>query len=136
MPIRAHDNVNAASESAALAPWPTNEGDARRASERLREAIAGRAAESDEAAAALGQAAAAIVQNYAPGAPQALRDEACIRFAGYLANSDYGGFRKEPTSVGGQDGGEYVTNHAPAFRNCGAAMLLTRWKVRRAGPIA
>ena len=36
-----------------------------------------------------------------------------IRFAGYLAGSDYGAFRKEPSSVGGQDGGEYVTNHAP-----------------------
>ena len=58
-----------------------------------------------------------MVENYAPGAPQAIRDEACIRIVGYLVNSDYGGFRKEPTSVGGQDGGEYVTNHAPAFRN-------------------
>ena len=118
-----------------LSPWPETPMAKASAVARLREAIAGRAEYSDEAADSLGAAASARVQEDAPGAPQALRDEAVIRFAGYLANSDYGGFVKEPASVGGKYGGEYVTNHANAWRNSGAAMLLTRWKIRRAGAI-
>ena len=86
--------------------------------------------------AALGRAAATMVEREAPGAPQDLRDEALIRFVGYLAQSDFGGFRSEGQGVGNAPGPEYVTNHAPAFRSCGAAMLLSRWKVRRAGVIA
>ena len=72
------------------------------------------------------------VDDYAPGAPVPLKDEAVIRFAGYLAQSDFGGVRQEaigPKTV------EYVTSHAAAFRNSGAAALLTRYKVRRAGSI-
>ena len=73
-----------------------------------------------------------IVTDYAPHAPEVLRDEATIRFAGYLAQSDYGTVRSEtlgPMTV------ERVVNHAAAFRNSGAAMLLTGHKRRRAGAI-
>ena len=76
--------------------------------------------------------ATAMVEDYAPLAPPAVQNEAAIRFGGYLVASDYGGIRAEslgPMSV------DYTVNHAAAFRNCGAAMLLTRWKVRRAGAI-
>ena len=89
--------------------------------------------DSDEEAAALGEFAAARVERDAPGAPQAVRDEAVIRFAGYMAGADYGALRGEtigPRSI------EYVVNHANAWRNCGAAGLLSPWKVRRAGVIA
>ena len=74
----------------------------------------------------------AMVDRYAPAAPAVVKNEACIRFGGYLLQSDYGSHRKE--SEGPQDV-EYITNHAPAFRNSGAAALLTVWKVRRAGSI-
>lgn len=87
--------------------------------------------EADVAVRLLGVAAAMVLQ-YAPGAPEALKNEAAIRFAGYLSQSDYGTVAKE--SIGPRDV-EYVTNHAPAFRNSGAAMLLSRWRVRRAGAI-
>ena len=73
-----------------------------------------------------------MVTDYAPDAPEELRDEATFRFAGYLLGSDYGAVRTEtigPRSV------EYVVNHASAFRNSGAAALLTRYRVRRAGSI-
>ena len=73
-----------------------------------------------------------MVERYAPGAPAAMKNEAVIRFAGYLAGSDYGGVAKENE---GPKGVEYTVNHASAWRNCGAAMLLTRWKRRRAGAI-
>ena len=76
--------------------------------------------------------AARMVLDYAPEAPVELLNEAIIRFGGYLAQSDFGTIRTEtlgPKSV------EYQLNHATAFRNCGAAMLLTRHKVRRGGSV-
>ena len=45
-----------------------------------------------------------------------------IRFAGYLAQSDFGPIAKETTGPQSRD---YVTNHAAIFRNCGAAALLS-----------
>ena len=74
-----------------------------------------------------------MVERYAADAPQALKDEAVIRYAGYLAQSDYGGIQQEalgPKSV------TYQINHADAFRRSGAAGLISPWKVRRAGKIA
>ena len=73
-----------------------------------------------------------MVEDYAPQAPEALQDEAVYRFGGYLLGSGYGEVRTEtlgPMSV------EHVVNHAAAFRNSGAAMLLTHYKVRRGGVI-
>ena len=76
--------------------------------------------------------AVAIVSEYAPLAPVAILNEAVIRLVGYLGSVDYGTIRSEslgPMAV------DYVTNHSAAFRNSGAAMLLTRWRRRRAGVI-
>ena len=117
-----------------LSPWSgtTLPMQRERAIARLREAIQGRAADSDEAACALGELAAARVELEAPDAPQAVRDEAVIRYAGYMAGSDYGSIRDEtigPQSI------TYAMNHAAAFRNSGAAGLLAPWKIRRAGAI-
>ena len=69
-----------------------------------------------------------MVLDYAPAAPTEMLNEAVVRFGGYLLASDFGGVRTEtlgPMSV------EYQLNHAAAFRNSGAALLLTRYKVRR-----
>ena len=93
--------------------------------------IAG-AANDDAAAASLLAAATAQVEEYAPDAPEAVQNEAVVRFAGYLAQSDFGGFRRDEI---GQKSAEYETNHAAIFRRCGAAGLLTRWKKRRGGVI-
>ena len=73
-----------------------------------------------------------MVEDYAPGAPPELKDEAAIRFGGYLLGSDFGAVRSETL---GPLERELVVNHAGAFRNSGAAMLLTRYRVRRAGAI-
>ena len=116
----------------ALSPWPDTPVAKANAIERLRRAIGGRA-ESTEEADALGAVASARVEVEAPGAPQAVRDEALIRYAGYMSGSDYGGVRKEeigPLVI------EFVANHAAAWRNCGAAGLVAPWKIRRAGVIA
>ena len=115
-----------------LSPWPSSPVALANATARLKAVIQGAAADSDERTAELGAAAAAMVQRYAPGAPPALKNEAVIRFAGYLAQSDFGSHVKE--SLGPMDT-EYVTNHSAMFRNSGAAALLSRWRVRRAGAI-
>ena len=73
-----------------------------------------------------------MVEDYAPLAPSEIQDEATIRFGGYLLSSDYGAVRDE--SIGPMSA-SYVVNHSSAFRNSGAAMLLTRYKQRRAGAI-
>ena len=40
--------------------------------------------------------ASAIVTNYAPAAPDAVQNEAVVRFAGYLFGSDFGGMGRRP----------------------------------------
>ena len=80
----------------------------------------------------LGKVASARVERDAPRAPQATRDEATIRFAGYLMHSGFGTLSQDkvgPLEI------EHVTNHANAWRNCGAGGLLAPWKIRRAGVI-
>ena len=116
----------------ALSPWPTTPPALAAAVTRLKAAAQGATLDSDTRAAELGAVAAELVQQYAPRAPQALRDEAVIRFAGYLAQSDFGSIAKDAI---GPLNREYPTNHAAMFRNCGAAALLTRWRVRRAGVV-
>ena len=72
------------------------------------------------------------VEATVPLAPDPVANEAVIRYAGYLAQSDYGAIRKEelgPKSV------EYVTNHANAWRSSGAAGILAPWAIKRAGAI-
>lgn len=76
--------------------------------------------------------AVAVVEEYAPAAPVALKNEAVLRFGGYLLGSDYGGVRSE--SIGPRQV-EYITNSATMFRNSGAAALLTRYRVRHGGVI-
>ena len=85
----------------------------------------------------LGAVASARVEQYAPGAPAVMRTEAVIRFAGYLFEAESGAVRDDNISMAGQVQTQttYQTNHAAAFRNCGAAALLSPWKVRRAGSL-
>ena len=61
------------------------------------------------------------VEKTASTTPDLVCNEAVIRLAGYMAQSDFGAIQKEdlgPKSV------EYVTNHANAWRNSGAAGIL------------
>ena len=78
--------------------------------------------------------AAQFADDYLNGgtAPESLIDEAVIRFASYLVGSDVGAIRTESE---GEKSVEYVVNHSSAFRNSGAASLLTRYRIRRAGKI-
>ena len=69
---------------------------------------------------ALMDTACELVNQYAPGAPEAVAREALIRVAGWALES----------SAGNEE-----TTHAGALRRSGAASLLSPWKVRRAGAI-
>ena len=115
---------------ATLSPWPGTPATLAAALACLR--AAGVAEESDDRLGAIGAAASAMVEQYAPGAPQPLKNEAIIRYTGYLSQAGFGAIATEdigPLKI------EHVTNHAAAFRNSGAAALLSRWRVRRAGSI-
>ena len=94
--------------------------------------LADESAQSLERAERVLPVAQRVVADYAPDAPEALRDEAMIRFGAYLLTQETGNLRKH--TVGPVEH-EFVVNHASAFRNCGAAALLTRYRVRRAGAI-
>ena len=96
------------------------------------EQLAAESGQSLERATRVLRVAVRAVGDYAPDAPLDLKDEAVLRFGAYLLTMETGNLRKH--TVGPYDH-EWVTNHAPAFRNCGAAMLLTRYRVRRGGAI-
>ena len=81
----------------------------------------------------LGGAASALIEREAPGAPDAIRDEAMVRLAAYLLKSATRHVETDHT-LGPQSWTD-DTNHAGAFRKCGAQGLLAPWKVRRAGVI-
>lgn len=94
-------------------------------------AVKGRAVDAS-AANQLLEAATARVLRYAPEAPDEIHNEAVIRFAGYLAQADYGAIVEDQV---GPMRYQFKVNHADAFRASGAAMLLTPWRERRAGAV-
>ena len=81
---------------------------------------------------ALGSAAAALVERYAADAPDAIKCEAVIRAAGYLAE-------QPAPALGSEQVGDvqrrHAITHVSALRHSGAMALLSNWKIRRAGAI-
>ena len=80
--------------------------------------------------------ASAMVERYAPTAPQSAKNEAVIRCAGALVQSDFGGIASE--SIGDRTVA-YTPQPAGGwspFRRSGAMGLLSPWRVRRAGGAA
>ncbi|MCY4394799.1 MAG: hypothetical protein OXC10_06665 [Rhodospirillaceae bacterium] len=85
----------------------------------LTDAALAEAIRADETSAArLRPVAIAVVDRHAPAAPEAVRDEAVVRLAGYLLDA--------PPAPAGD-------SYAGALHNSGAKALLSSWKVRRAG---
>ena len=114
----------------ALSPWPTSPA-------ALAAAVAelGAALGEDDATvvARLGATAAALVERFAPAAPDAIKCEAVIRCAGWLREAPASGARS-------QSEGDIRTSYTPgatgALRASGAMGLLSGWKIRRAGAVA
>ena len=114
----------------ALSPWPTSPAALATATATLKAAIG---EDLDNARVQqLGSMASSRIEREAPRAPQAVKDEAVIRYAGYMVDGAFGAVESE--SIG--DGSvTYQRNNAGAFRLCGASGLLAPWKIRRAGRI-
>lgn len=112
----------------ALSPWPTSPVALATATAALRAATCIR---DDATAQRLGAAAAARVEHYAPMAPQALRDEAVVRFAGYM--------RTQPSLIRTLTAGKVTLDYQLSgfvrpFVNCGAKAMLAPFVRRRALP--
>ena len=77
--------------------------------------------------------AVALVERFAPDAPDAIQNEAVIRCAGWLVEAPAGPIRSETT--GDLRSGFDTSRALGALRHSGAMGLLSPWKVRRAGAI-
>ena len=126
----------------ALSPWPASTMALRTATATLRAALGlGANATADPNFAyddvdakvqRLGAAVAAKVESYAPDVPQSCRDEAVIRAAAWLEDTQGA---ERPRGVGSITVEPAPMHTAPWFLHSGAAALLTRWKTRRAEAI-
>ena len=117
-----------------ISPWPKSGTDLDMAVSTLKDSINPGASINEIER--LGATASARVELYAPGAPTIVRSESVIRFAAYLHEAESGAVRADSINVGEiRTETTHVTNHAAAFRNCGAMALLSPWKRRRAGAI-
>ena len=116
----------------ALSPWPTSADAMAGAILTLKTALGVGDGVDDQTLARWGATASERVERYAPDAPQATKDESVVRLAGYVSEMQYGTVRSE--SIGPKSM-EFTTNNAAAFRNCGAAGLLSPWRIRRGAPV-
>ena len=114
----------------ALSPWPTSPAALANATATLKASLG--ADLGDARVHALGSAAAALVERYAAGAPQAIKDEAATRTAGYLAEQPAAALYSEQI---GDVQRRHATTHVSALRHSGSMALLSPWKMRRAGTI-
>lgn len=130
--------ATATDDTVALTPWPTDADGVRAATVRLRAALglsANADAEADDIDLDLQRVAAGVsarIEEYSPNADQAARDEALVRAIAWLR--DTSGAARE-RGVGPLSIEPAPVNSASWFLHSGAASLLTRWKVRRAGAI-
>ena len=121
----------------ALTPWPPNDGTQipalSSATQILGTALGLHTTTSARLIWRVGAAASALIEREAPGAPDAIRDEAVVRCAGWLLDSPASGIRSQAE-------GEIRTSFSPAMtgamRASGALSLLAPWRIRRAGAIA
>lgn len=112
----------------ALSPWPTSPVALATATAALRAATGIR---DDATAQRLGAVAAARVESFAPMAPQAIKNESVIRFAGFL--------RQQPSVIRTLTAGSVQLDYAVSgftrpFVNCGSKALLAPFVRRRALP--
>ena len=113
-----------------LSPWPTTPASLTAATACLKAAIG--ADLTDERVQALGAAAAALVERYAPSAPAPIKNESVIRTAGYMLEQPSAAVRQD---VVGEINTSYAAGNLSALRHSGAMAMLSSWKVRRAGAV-
>ena len=78
------------------------------------------------------EVARALIELYAPAAPEAVQNESAIRVAGWL-------YEQPAAAITRESEGEISTSYAvasmSALRHSGAMALLSVWRERRAGVI-
>ena len=100
----------------------------------LKASVANGAGLTDDRAAALGSAASAMVERFAPDAPQAIRNEATIRIAAWI-------YTREPKAMQSMSVAGIRLDFRERFfspnamTNSGARALLAPWRTRRALPV-
>ena len=100
----------------------------------IKASISGGANLSDDRAAALGEAASALVERFAPDAPSAIKNEATIRAAGWINAREPRPIQAITIETIRIDFRErFYSPHV--LINSGARALLMPWRVRRALPI-
>ena len=128
-----------------LSPWPDPDTEAvsllAQTLGHFSVAVAG-STEDRARVAALGKASAALVERYAAGAPQEIKDEAVVRSAGWLNQIPTGIISEEiteparvfdtSTTLPRTKKLRYASS-AGALRSSGAMALLSPFKIRRAG---
>ena len=112
-----------------MSPLPTGIDELAAAVDVLARAIGASTADAERV---LG-VASALTEKFAPTAPQSVRNEACIRTAGYLVGSDYGGVQTEGAADQTVTYASHPIGGSSAFRRSGAMGLLSAWRVRRTG---
>ena len=90
-------------------------------------------ATNPQLAARLHPVAVALVECYAPDAPEAVQNEAAIRCAAWLADQPAAGIRSITT--GDLATGFDMSRSLGALRHSGGMGLLSPWKVRRGGTV-
>ena len=115
---------------AALSPWPSKTATVALAAATARLKAAVDPSLTDERVQALGSAASAMVEAYAPGAPQALRDIAVERCSGWMHEQPAASRRSGSV-------GDIATAYAPSLIGMmlysGSKSLLYSWRRKTAG---
>ncbi|MYI06798.1 MAG: hypothetical protein F4059_05645 [Gemmatimonadetes bacterium] len=117
-----------------LSPWPTSPAALATARTCLTDTITEADGLPDARVDAIGGAASALVERYAPDAPAAVKNEAVIRTAAWL-------HARMPrtlhtATIGPMRMDVRERHYSPdALRNSGARALLSPWRLRRALPV-
>ena len=117
----------------ALSPWPSTPAALTIATAELAAALDLDATADEVIVRRIGATAAALVERFAPDAPDPIRSEAVIRCAGWLLDAPSAGIKRDSVGPLDQSFSPLMTG---ALRASGAMGILTAWKVRRAGAIA
>ena len=123
---------------AALSPWPESVGDRNTALRELERHLKYPEIDIDigeerERLELVGEAAAAMVERYAPGAPQRLRDLGVVRVTQYILGRSGAATASISESIGDFSHTlEFQSSMVSAMRASGAMAALSPFKIRRA----
>ena len=112
----------------ALTPWPSSPAALRDATASLKASVDG--ALDDAVVQRLGAVASALVENYAPSAPQVLRDEGVIRTFGWLLDSPASNLRS--TTIG-PVAHDFAPSQRGALLHSGSKSMLYAYRRKTAG---